>query len=44
MQGIPSGEKLFIGGDLNGHVELVVMSLIVYMENLILGKEMNQVT
>ena len=34
-------EKFFIGGDLNGHVELIVMGLITYMKDLILGKEMN---
>ena len=43
VQGIPIREKLFIGGDLNGHVGLVIMGLIVCMEDLVLGKEINQV-
>ena len=43
VQGIPIREKLFISGDLNGHVETSRYGLIVYMEDLILGKEMNQV-
>jgi len=43
VQGIPIREKLFIGGNLNGMWELVVMSLIVYMEDLVLGKEMNHI-
>ena len=38
MQGISIKEKLFIGSDLNGHVGIVVMRLIVYMEDLIFGE------
>jgi len=37
VQGIPIREKLFIGGDLNRHVGTSR-----YIEDLILGKEMNQ--
>ena len=32
VQGISISEKFFIGSDLNGHVVLIVMGLIVYME------------
>ena len=44
MQGIPIREKIFIDDDLNGHIGTSRYGLIVYMEDLILGKEMNQVT
>ena len=44
VQGIPIREKLFIGDDLNGHVRTSRYGFDSDMEDLVLGKEMNQVT
>ena len=49
MQEIPIIEKLFIGGNLNGHVRTSHFGfdtdlIDVHMKDLVLGKEMKQTT
>ena len=44
VQGISIREKFFIGGDLNGHVGTSRYGFDSVHKDLILGKEMNQIT
>ena len=44
MQGIPVEEKIFIGGDFNGYVRIVIVGLRMSMEDMVLGIETIWVT